>query len=62
MLPVPMNGFISFAMDPEDALGLTTTAIYTCESGYFLVGGNFVRTCIGPGGWTGSAPTCDGKI
>ena len=37
------------------------TATYTCDSGYELVG-SATRTCQADGSWTGSAPTCVGKL
>ena len=35
------------------------TAIYSCDTGYYLVG-NGTRTCQAEGDWSRSAPTCQG--
>ena len=34
---------------------------YTCNSGYELMG-NSTRTCQSSGQWTGSQPSCSGKL
>ena len=49
----PSNGVVTWT-------GLTSgsTATYTCNSGYELIG-NTVRTCQN-GRWSGQAPTCSG--
>ena len=40
--------------------GLTTgsTAIYTCDTGFELVGTGF-RTCLASGVWSGIDPVCN---
>ena len=50
----------------EDQYGYGTTAIYQCDSGYELTGGDTVRTCTGDGSspvgqWNGTTPVCTGK-
>ena len=37
------------------------TALYTCESGYALLGGNGEMTCGPDGTFTGSVPVCEGN-
>ena len=41
-----------------------TTATYTCDVGFGLLGGDLLRICVGsssgPGEWSGTAPTCEG--
>ena len=39
---------------------LNTVATYTCTNGYTL-SGDTIRTCGSDGGWSGSAPTCQGE-
>ena len=38
----------------------TSTADYTCDTGYSLVGVN-QRNCTAAGTWTDGEPTCDSK-
>ena len=40
-------------------LTVGTTATYSCNTGYNLVGDS-TRTCQATGKWSGSAPTCQG--
>ena len=50
--------------DPENgAVNFTTTtfnsvATYSCETGYNLVDGDMMRTCLASGTWSGSNPSC----
>ena len=64
-LPNPDNGYIQFTEISSDAFNFQTTATYVCNDGYGLSGGDINRTCVGsengPGEWTGTAPTCEGK-
>ena len=65
-LPDPENGDIEYSTDLTATFEAPTTAVYKCDPGYSLVGGDTVRMCTGTGestdgDWTGSAPTCDGK-
>ncbi len=57
----PTNGVITFSGATS---GFMTTATYSCDSGYGLSGEDTARTCtsnMGPGEWTGTAPTCEGE-
>ena len=63
----PANGQIVFASDNVAPFDLATTATYSCVSGYGLMGGDTVRTCMENGGsvigmWSGMAPSCGGKF
>ena len=64
------NGTLTYSTSSveaiEDQYDYGTTAIYQCNSGYELTGGDTVRTCTGDGSsplgqWNGTAPTCTGK-
>ena len=66
-LPAAENGRIRYSSDTSEPYNYGTTAIYQCDSGYELTGGDTVRTCIGDGGspvgqWNGTAPVCKSKI
>ena len=50
----PPNGRISYSGNES------TTAHYTCDSGYEL-NGSGTRVCQTNGTWSGSAPTCERK-
>ena len=52
-LPDPVNGQV----DHTAGTSLGQTAIYSCNTGYNLVGDS-TRTCQAIGQWSGSAPTC----
>ena len=54
-LPDPANGRV----DHTAGTSLGQTAIYSCNTGYNLVGDS-TRTCQATGNWSGSAPTCKG--
>lgn len=64
-LPNPTNGLITFSED-TNSLGFMATATYGCNAGFGLSGGDRVRNCgsssSGPGTWSGTAPTCEGKL
>lgn len=65
-LNVPTNGRIAYATDTVAPFMFGTTATYSCNSGFALVG-NTVRSCGGNdtvtvGSWSGSDPTCQGKF
>ncbi len=66
-LSAPLNGTISFQADATAIFDFKTTATYACDKGFALSGGNPERTCEegpteGMGAWSGSAPTCSGKL
>ena len=52
-LSSPTNGQVFWT-------GLTngSTATYTCDSGYLLIGDE-TRTCLSSGVWSGQEPTCE---
>ncbi len=58
----PQNGAITLSVDNAG----TSTAMYSCNTGYALTGGDTVRTCTGVviegQEWTGTAPSCEGII
>ena len=41
---------------------ISSTATYTCDSGYTLERGSTTRTCGSDGMWSGSAPVCQRKL
>ena len=64
-LSAPENGRITYSDNTSSSLGLMDTAIYSCDPGFGLFGGDTVRTCVkadrSSGEWTGTAPTCQFK-
>ena len=54
-LPDPTNG----SVDHTAGTSLGQTSIYSCNTGYNLVGDS-TRTCQATGNWSGSEPTCQG--
>ena len=72
-LPNPKNGFIVFS-DPANPHDFESTANYSCDPGYQLIGGDPVRHCVETGQehcdisgqkkgeWNGTAPECKGKV
>ena len=56
----PVNGMITFATDMTGDFEFMTTATYSCDTGYVLVGGDTVRMCVSDQEWSGTAPTCEG--
>ena len=62
-LPSPTNGGISFTTVGPSTYG--TLAIYFCDRGYGISGGDMTVMCGGDGSspvgeWSGSAPNCSG--
>ena len=53
----PANGRVSYTAGTT----FGRTATYTCNTGYSRVGSS-TRTCQSTGVWSGSAPTCQGRI
>ena len=64
-LSAPKNGRVIYSDNSSSSLGLMDTAVYSCDPGFGLFGGDTVRTCIkadsSSGEWTGTAPTCQFK-
>lgn len=56
----PENGSITLTIGPTGI----SMAMYNCDTGYALTGGNPVRTCTGETidgqEWTGTEPSCEG--
>ncbi len=69
VLPPPTNGSIRTEAGPNSHInGLNSVAIYSCDSGYSLVGGA-TRKCsdinggtVTAGTWSGTPPTCQGAF
>ncbi|XP_064384964.1 uncharacterized protein LOC135333878 isoform X2 [Halichondria panicea] len=66
-LPAPVNGQISYAVDMFVPFDYSTVAIYSCDTGYGLSGGDLTRSCEGDdssttGSWSGSQPTCEAIV
>ena len=66
-LSAPLNGSITFVVDTTPTFDFMTAAMYKCDSGFALSGGDEVRICKegpmeGVGEWSGTEPTCDRKI
>ena len=55
-LPDPLDGKVT--VNGNNFRGV---AIYACDTGFSLVGTNFVRTCTVSGEWSGNPPTCQGE-
>ena len=53
----PANGLVNHTAGTT----LGQTATYSCNTGYYLVG-NSIRTCQVTEVWSGSAPTCQGRM
>ena len=53
----PTNGQV----DHTAGTSLGQTGIYSCDTGYNLVGDS-PRTCQATGNWSGSPPTCQGVL
>lgn len=52
----PENGVVSLT-----GTTFTSVATYSCNFGFFFVGGDEVRTCQSNGTWSGTQPTCLGE-
>ena len=55
----PENGMITYSTVVSFDFEFMTTATYSCDTGYALVGGDTVRTCAGDREWNGTAPICE---
>ena len=64
-LPDPMYGDIDYMNDTTAPFELETKAVYRCNEGFVLVGGDEVRECMSTGDvegeWSGTAPSCQGN-
>ncbi len=65
-LVLPSNGDITYAPDTTQPFSYGTTAVYSCSTGFALMG-NVVRTCEGDdtlsaGVWSGRSASCIGNI
>lgn len=65
-LTAPSNGMITYSPDSTFPYFYGTTATYTCELGYTIVGDTTARMCVeasfGGGQWSdGTDPTCQGE-
>ena len=65
-LSAPLNGSINFFVGMTPTFDFMTTAMYECDPGFVLSGGDEVRICEeGPmeaiGEWSGAEPACNGK-
>lgn len=63
-IPDPQNGNIDFTGDISAPFDVGTTATYSCDQGYSLVGDSAVRSCLNAGldyYWSGDASTCERK-
>ena len=63
-MPSPTNGFVTYSPDTTAPFDYLTMATYGCNTGYGLLAGDRMRSCIassqGGGEWSGTAPVCDG--
>ncbi|XP_064386106.1 protein lev-9-like [Halichondria panicea] len=57
-LPSLINGMIMYNTGSPDNRPINAGAIYTCNTGYTLTGGDTTRTCVSGGIWSGVPPTC----
>ena len=57
--PLLDNGMITYN-PPDSPEGLNTTATYSCNNGYLLIGES-TRTCQSDRTWSNTAPYCAGK-
>lgn len=63
-LTPPTNGLIDYSPDTSANYDFETTATFSCNPGFGLVGGDEIRTCSGDGSsvvgtWTGTQATCE---
>ena len=64
-LPAPTNGQVTYST--TSPYGFGTLAIYSCDTGYGLVGVDQTSMCNGDssstaGMWIGTPPTCEGAF
>ena len=61
----PANGSVSFANGTSAPFDYQTIAIYNCNEGYRLSGGDEIRFCsdinLNHGEWNGTTPECQGN-
>ena len=46
------------SVDTSEGTTYGQSAIYTCNTGYYISGGNETRTCLHEGIWDGIKPNC----
>ena len=61
-LPSLINGMIMYNTGSPDNRPINAGAIYTCNTGYTLTGGDTTRTCVSGGIWSGVPPTCQSEL
>ena len=65
-LPSLTNGMIMYSAEFTNSRPFSSSATYSCNTGYTLTGGAFTirtnRVCVSGGNWTGSPPTCKGEF
>lgn len=66
VLLAPANGFITYSEEFSASFGFMEMATYGCNTGFGLMGGDIVRTCVGAaagssGDWDGTPPSCQRK-
>ena len=61
-IPDPLNGDIVFTIDTTAPFDIGTQALYRCNEGFALVGGDAVSDCVqnanGDATWNRLAPFC----
>ncbi len=50
----PDNGIVDLT-----GINVGSRATYSCDKGFDLTGGQFIRTCQPNGQWSGDAPSCE---
>ncbi len=58
-IPAVENGMIVYSSDTTSPYDHGTIAVYECETGYNITGGDSERICTGGSTqWNGTAPQC----
>ncbi len=61
-LPSLTNGMIMYSAGSPDNRPFSSSAVYSCNTGYTLTGGTTTRVCVSGGRWDGSPQTCQGEF